>query len=384
MRVIVAVATIVLLSLAVLFNARTEGTENAAISDSSSDAVHWVKLTLGLDDKAVPWDGSVTITNGRILQSAPWSFEPRDRFDPVAHKWFCTTVVLKGRSASSFAEPQRGVLIKIERAGNTKLEIQTQQGNFTVDVPALKAGVPQSYLESRASAELLGNSDNLPNTAIDSIAVTEDDFPTLVVDKSGNRWLAWIGYEDAAKRDHLRVMNLDDPNAKVEEVLTAREQTDPKLVLDSEGTPRLFWSAPEDGNWDLWMSKRTEHGWSNAERITTAEGTDFHLAVARGPNGALWLAWQAFRGTNSDLFAKRLHQGKWSKTIRITDDVSNEWEPSISVDRMGTAWIGYDSYRNGNYDVFCDKRVARQKRQCKAGKNVRDCRHRRFRSPCLR
>ncbi|MCH7688088.1 MAG: hypothetical protein IH899_15645, partial [Planctomycetes bacterium] len=114
MRVVVAVATVLLLCVAVLLNARTEGTENAAVSDSSPDAVHWVKLTLGLDDKAVPWDGSVTITNGRILQSAPWSFEPRDRFDPAAHKWFCTTVVLKGRSASSFAEPQRGVLIKIE------------------------------------------------------------------------------------------------------------------------------------------------------------------------------------------------------------------------------------------------------------------------------
>ena len=39
--------------------------------------------------------------------------------------------------------------------------------------------------------------------------------------------------------------------------------------------------------------------------VTTAAGTDFHLAAARGPKGEVWLTWQAFRNGNSDI-----HPGK--------------------------------------------------------------------------
>ena len=346
MRLLAGLGTVLLLCVAARFDSRLEKAE------PSPDKTHWVKLTFGLDEKIATWDGDVTVRNGRILQSAPWSFEVRDRFDPVAHKWFCSTVVLKGRSASCFAEPQRGVLIQIERAGQTQLDVETAQGSFAVDVAGLRAGRPALFLDGRASAELLGPSDPLPERAIDSSADTEDDFPSLTIDGDGRRWLAWIAYEEEAKCDHLRVLNLDDPGAKVVEIPTAREQTDPQLVTDADGTVRLFWSAPSGDNWDIWSVKRTERGWTSAERITTAAGTDFHLATARGPEGEIWLAWQAFRNGNSDILVKRLKRGRWSEEFAVARSDANEWAPSISIDPAGTAWIAYDSYVNGNYDVF--------------------------------
>ena len=109
--------------------------------------VHWVKLTFGLDDKSVAWDGSAAVQQGKILESAPWSFELRDRFDPASHKWFCTTVVLQGRSASSFSEPQRGVLLKVQRTDNTELKIETRQGEFDVKLADLSVGKPALFLD---------------------------------------------------------------------------------------------------------------------------------------------------------------------------------------------------------------------------------------------
>jgi hypothetical protein len=358
MRVAAGLVTLSLLSLAIALNAGSQVKPPAEDQGATTlravpapRSPYWIKLTFGLDGAAEPWDGSVAIENGRIFQSLPWSFEKRDRFDPVAHKWFCTTVVLPGRSASSYAEPQRGVLLEIEPAGDTTLAVATKQGKFTVATAELTAGRPALFLDNRASAELLGTSARLPESHTGDVA-TEDDYPSFAIDAQGNRWVAWIGYDDAAKRDHLRVLNLDNPQGAVEEIPTAREQLDPRLLLDAENRLWLFWSAPIDGNWELWASKRGDNGWNAAQRITMAEGTDFHLAAARGPQGEIWLAWQAFRGNNSDILVKRLQKGKWSQEFVVAESAANEWEPDISIDPSGTAWIGYDSYENGNYDVL--------------------------------
>ena len=315
-------------------------------------ASRWIKLTFGLDAKSVSWDGKVVGEGGRILRSAPWSFEKRDRFDPNAHAWFCTSVVVSGRSQSSFAEPARGVLVELDGPEQAQLKVTTRQGNFTVDPGNLKAGTPQTFLDGRASAELLGAGRPLPDRTIDSTARTEDDFPSLAITPDGHRWIAWIAYEDDAKRDHLRVLDLDDPDAKVEEIATAREQVDPQLIAQADGGLFLCWAAPVDGDWEIHASRRTKSGWSAAERLTVSSGSDFHLRAAQAADGAIWLTWQGFRGDNSNIFVKRLKGERWSKTVPVADSPANEWEPAISVDAQGRAWIGYDSYENGNYDVF--------------------------------
>ncbi|HID21138.1 MAG TPA: hypothetical protein EYP14_01880, partial [Planctomycetaceae bacterium] len=356
MRLTSTFLTVLLLAAAVATARRPQSTNPSSSvppTPPQTPGRFWVKLTFGLDDQIARWDGSVSIRNGRILQAEPWSFEKRDRFDAENRSWTCTTVVLRGRSASSFAEPQRGVLLQIEATEATHLTVETRQGDFEVAVTELVAGRPALFLEGRASAERLGTSEPLPSDRhVDTEVATEDDYPSLAIDSRGHRWIAWIGYEDQAKRDHLWVLDLDDPRAKVEQIVTAREQLDPKLVVDSDGTLRLFWAAPEAGDWELWTATRQRGRWSAPQRLTHAEGTDFHLAVAQGPDRSVWLAWQAFRGRNSDIHVRRLRRGRWSRELAIGHPTANEWEPSISVDADGRAWVGYDSYRNGNYDVF--------------------------------
>ncbi|NOX55602.1 MAG: hypothetical protein GXP27_14420, partial [Planctomycetes bacterium] len=356
MRLTVTLLTTLLLAAAVAAARRPQPAETDATNDAASRtqaARFWIKLTFGLDGEAARWDGSVSLQDGQILQAEPWSFEKRDRFDAENRSWACTTVVLKGRSVSSFAEPQRGVLLQIDATRATRLTVKTRQGDFEVAVAELMAGHPMLFLDGRASAERLGTSEPLPSDRhVDTDIATEDDYPSLAIDSRGHRWIAWIGYEDQTKRDHLWVLDLDDPKAKVEEIVTAREQLDPKLVIDSEGKLRLFWAAPEAGDWELWTATRDGGRWSAPQRLTQAEGTDFHLAVAQGPDRSVWLAWQAFRGDNSDIHVRRLQQGRWSRELAIGHQTANEWEPSISVDPDGRAWVGYDSYQNGNYDVF--------------------------------
>lgn len=368
MRLAAAVSTVLALAAAVAFHAPF-GT-NETPPPAKADRVHWMKLTFGLDGKATSWDGRVSASHAKILESAPWSFEKQDRHNPTTHRWVCTTVVRTGRSASSFAEPQRGVLVKVRRDKGASLRVETKQGNFTVKLADLRAGKPASFLDGRASAQLLGTSDSLPAGKADSDAHTEDDFPTLAIDGKGRRWIAWLAYDEANKRDRLRVLNLDDPKARIEEVPTAREQTDPKLAFDGQNRLWLFWSAPHNGNWDLWARRRGKSGFEQPQQITSAKGADFHLSVSRGPHGEIWLAWQTFRGNNSDIYVRRLKDGRWSQEFAIAKSAVNEWEPSIAVDRNGTAWIGYDSYKNGNYDVFLTNAAIDDNGRPRVGKTI--------------
>ena len=79
MRVIAAVSTFLLLLAVIGFKTPSQN-DTGSPTTTAPAGRHWVKLTFGLDGKSAPWDGEVSIDEGRILQSAPWSFERRDRF----------------------------------------------------------------------------------------------------------------------------------------------------------------------------------------------------------------------------------------------------------------------------------------------------------------
>jgi hypothetical protein len=316
----------------------------------------WIKLTFGLDEKVADWDGSVSIEGGKIRQIDKWGFERDHHLDADAHKWTCSTFVNNRRELSTYAEPFRGIILDLELHRAASLYVKTEQGNFAFNVSELIAGHPTKFLNARASAELLTGSEPLlgqgsPRPQL-SDTPSDDDFPTLTVDDRGHRWVAWITYNQELSQDELYALDLDEPPAEMIQLEAGRFQASPLLLTGVDGYPWLFWCGAQNGNWEIYASRLAEGRATTPERITTAEGTDFHLAGARGPEGELWLAWQSFRNGNGDVYAKRWHNGRWSADILLTDQPSNQWEPSIGVDARGRAWIAYDSYQNGNYDVY--------------------------------
>ena len=353
MRRIVAVGLTVVITIGSALLGSKQSTETPT---GARNERHWVKVTFGLEGAVADWDGAVSIRNGKRLNIESWGFEPTHQFDAAAGTWACSTLVNDRRTESTFAEPYRGFVIEVESNPQTEVVVRTRQGHFEFRPAELVAGRPLYLLAGRASAERLGTAQPMLGPAGVHPRFPEsrtyDDFPTQTVDGAGHRWLAWIGYDHEQSRDVLQVVDLDNPSATVTAIDAGRFQASPVLLTDEQGFPWLAWSGPHDRNWDIYVAGYTATGWTAPQRITSAEGNDFHLTGASGSDGRLWLAWQSLRNGNSDVFVKFREGGAWSADIAVTGDSANQWEPSISVDKDGRAWVAYDSYEHGNYDVY--------------------------------
>jgi len=330
---------------------RGELDETVSIRDEMiriKDETVWIKIVFGTDGKAAVWDGRVRIDGGRAVSLAEWGLESVDHIDSGALAWKIRTGIVRPKRGEgwrpSFAEPVRGVLVEIATLPQTTVNIETEQGDFSVKLVDLQPGRPTAVLDGRATVERLGEESPVAETN------TNDDFPAIAIGPGGHRYLAWIAFDHADKTSRLLVRDVDDPGAKPVAIAADGEFSSVHLLKTASGL-RAFWCSPGDrGDWDVYTSTLGTQGWSPAERLTTASGTDFHLDVAQGPSG-VWLAWQSFRNGNGDIYAKCLADGRWSDAIPVATTQANEWEPSIDVDPHGLAWIGYDTYEHGNYDV---------------------------------
>jgi hypothetical protein len=110
-----------------------------------------------------------------------------------------------------------------------------------------------------------------------------------------------------------------------------------------------------------------------ALRLTTAETEDDYPAMARAPDGNLWLVYSAYSAgkpyvtervlagnfddlvpaANGDqLRLKRFDGTTWSVPIDATEPLLDIWRPSIAVDRNGVVHIAWAQQVEGNWDIY--------------------------------
>lgn len=347
MKPLAVCATALVLAGVVFFGrASQEKPQARAATGDAQSAPTWFKVVFGVDQKDAAWDGSLSVTGGRVDEIDSWSFEARDQLKKEERSWMARTAILDGRRAT-YAEPTRGLLVKVDASPKTKVKVETKQGTFEFSPREVSLGRPAKFLKGRATVEVLGFGDLVAETA------TDDDFPAIAIDERRHRHVLWQAYDDVAKRDWLLIRDVDSKSNPAP-VFDAKEFADPHLFfLEGTGKEQLvavFASPAENRNWDIYAAWKTDDGWS-PQRLCSAEGSDIHLAADAGADGSLWVAWQSLRNGNGDIFVRRYYNGRWSEELAVTSTAADEWEPSISVARNGKAWIGYDSYANGNYDV---------------------------------
>ncbi len=344
-RLIAASATAAL-AACVLFAAGPSGKEPT----ENGSAGQWIHIVFGLDGKAADWSGSITAEQATLVELLPWGFEARDRFSAANRSWQCTTELRRGRSANSFAEPYRGLFVRLADVRPTStLRLKTKQGQFVVPVAELTYETRWLFADGRAFAQRVP-----APRAIAGKTGTHDDFPSAVTDRNGNTWVAWIRFDEQNLRDELLVANLAAPGQAPEAVPAGRYVSSAQLTVDERGILTLFWCEWDGDDWDIYRSRRQDGRWSKPEAIVNDKGNDIFLQVDRGPDGANWLVWQAYRPgrPESQIFCLRLHGGELAGPVAVTAGPGNKWEPAVDVAPDGTAWIAYDSYERGNYDVF--------------------------------
>jgi hypothetical protein len=337
-----------------------------------------VRVIFGLTDRSeVKWDGSAEVRGGRIASVEPWRFEGADAIN--GNSWVASTHPVRlfgGRGlfglSTELPVVANGVVLYLDDAsGNTTIDVNTAQGNFSVRVGDIPYGKIANALNNRVIIDRIPPVTELTNSP------EEQDYPAAVSDKSGNVWLAYMEFKHNPDHNRLRA-NVTQP---ITDFATLKAPTGgdqvfvmkivggkgeapiavtpgggdlyrPAVAVDGAGRVWVFWSQNEKNNFDVWAAA-IENGRAGAPvRISSAAGSDVDAVAATDSEGRVWVAWQGWRNGKAAIFASSQNGSKFSSPVAVSASNANEWNPAIAADSTGRVTVAWDSYRNGNYDVF--------------------------------
>jgi hypothetical protein len=110
-----------------------------------------------------------------------------------------------------------------------------------------------------------------------------------------------------------------------------------------------------------------------AARLTGAETEDDYPALARAPDGKIWLVYNEFQkgkpliaervlagnfdelvatGHGDQLRLKRFDGTTWSPCLDVTAPGLDLWRPTIAVDRQGVVHVAWSQREGDNYDIY--------------------------------
>ncbi|HEX7415545.1 MAG TPA: OmpA family protein, partial [Bacteroidia bacterium] len=118
----------------------------------------------------------------------------------------------------------------------------------------------------------------------------------------------------------------------------------------------------DEGNYfeDIYMSKKTEKGWSNAVSIGPPINTDGNEAtVGISPDGQTILIYKDDNG-DGNIYSTTLNGDKWSTPVKLNENINSKyWEPSAFFSADGNT-LYFTSNRPGGYgarDLYSSKKT---------------------------
>jgi len=312
-----------------------------------------IEVIMGVNDKVrTNWDGEAHVMRGTIEKIQGRFINGTDSI-LENNQWRMSSHIAPGvryigtANPSSIDSVAKAVLITLSGNENSRLSIRTTQGNFNFTLGMLRYGRRHLFLQG--NVEVL----KIPYTKNMNAGNEDDDYTSLLKDKNGTIWAAWIGYREG-EGDDIFVRQRINQTWGSKEKINDKIGDFHRLVIaqDERGGVWLVWAAFENNNWDLYGKYFYQGRWSSRERITNAPQSDILHKMISDNSGRIWLCWQSYRNGNADIYLKSWHNGKWSQDIQVTTHPSNDWEPDIAADSQNNLYIAWDTYRHGDYDVY--------------------------------
>ena len=232
------------------------------------------------DDQPRDWSGDIRVENGRVRGLDPWQFSGGDERLSGA-SWTVRTTsdtywdAPWGRSLESTKRRTRltakGLLMSLELSGPGKVDLRTEQGEFSFNPEDLSWSRSQAFAGGRVVVSLSPS----PQALTEGPAA--EDHVDAIESSGGRRWVAYQTYEDGS--DRLWVRRGNDPP----EALTAPggDLFRVRLAEDSQGRIWAVWCEQRESNWDLFARAFDGDDWGEEVRLTTAPGSDLFHSVAR-------------------------------------------------------------------------------------------------------
>jgi hypothetical protein len=332
-----------------------------------------VRVLLGISDKqAAKWDGSASIDRGRITKTDPWRFSKEDEI-LGANAWKASTAPLMTRTAGEDKSVvDNGVILWLsDEDENGTVRITTAQGDFSVRLGDIPYGTFAHALDGRVAM------DRIPPSAQVTSSLEEQDYPVAALAANGDIWLAYLEFRHNPAHNKLRAPLTAAPKdfsaytaaPGGDQVLVKRFSQNrweepiaitapggdlyrPAVAVDGSGRPWVFWSANENGDFDLWARPIANGAPGKTVRISKALGSDVFPAAAADAKGRVWVAWQGWRQGKAAIFAATQQGDGFSAPATVSNSPGDEWNPAIAADTAGRVTVAWDSYRNGSFDVY--------------------------------
>ncbi len=255
------------------------------------------------------WDGSVSVSRGRIVRVRSWFDDPRDVVEGA--KWQLTTrrtipwnVVERAKGHAALPLKDSALVIELADASpETELSFQTEQGSFAFSLQDVPFGATKNFLTGLASATRMASAATILS------APTEDDYPSAALAPDGKLYVAYVAF-------------------------THGKDFRARVVFNSEPEDLKFLAQPTGGDQVCLLCVESDR--CTGPIPVTPPGQDvFRTGLSIDGQGGVWVFWAAGRKGNWDLFGRRFLAGVWSREIRLTTDPGPDAFPAAVTDSSG-------------------------------------------------
>jgi len=290
------------------------------------------------------FDGAAKLSSGRILEMRGWCLDPKDKILPEKGGWKCT-VAAKPIRQKIYAEPDKGIVLKLQCPPDAVLSVSTAAGDFSLKPAGLPAGKKSQFLNGLVTA-----SRGLPELKL-AETPADEDYPSIAAGKNGRLHVAWISSD--CKSDRILYREFDGAKwSEPFELAGPGEYFDPQVGVDADGRIRVVWTGMKNDVWDICERVRTKDKWGPVARLTDDDAPDMLPSMTADAKGNLYLCRQSFRNGNGDIFLKCFRDGRWGDDIQVSGDPAGDWYPAVAADGDGRVFVAWDSYRAGDYNIY--------------------------------
>ena len=313
----------------------------------------------GADPAVVDWSGSIAAESGGATIVTAYHFGPSETFDDLS--WKCGNqwdgkLQMEPKDAADFPLTRwKGVVVDVEGGDQTRVSIETKQGNAVFRAGEVRYQETLKRLDGRIRVERVPSAERM------SESLADDDYPAMTFGPDGRVWVAWIAFENGTDTIELRSSTdgktWDDPVT----LAPPGDYYQVALIATKTRAVTAVASAIRDGRVHLYKVEYSIGSAPVVEPLTRGPGPDTFPRMAAAPNGDVYLVYQSGARANiqgnTDISLMIRRGDEWSAPIKVTEHPANDWEPSVAVNSRGEAAIAWDSYRHGNYDIFLRRYV---------------------------
>ncbi len=361
---------------------------------AASDAV---LIRFGFTDRQpADWDGSLSVSSGRIVSLEGWRFEDTDAVTGES-AWIARTRPLSVRKSrgnnpkklgarkqqqaaqgGGEAMADNGVIAQFTGvAADTLVSVKTARGDFSFKLADVSIGGPVRQLDGAASVERVAASQAL--TKADN---RDHDFPVIATDANDGTWVAWTSFTPGLNRAQ-RARGLDQEMKNFDELaaptggdqvwLSHRRAGDEKwgeplavtpgkgdimrcaLAVDGRNRVWVFYSDRRGESFSIYARAYDGRAFGEEMSLTDGRHNDLSPVAVTDSAGRVWVAWQGADTTSFRIFASRQEDAGFTKPFVVNEGMKrNSWSPAIAATKAdgGKIAIAWDGYEKGDYDVL--------------------------------